>query len=63
MVDTRPYNFKKYLVNFTFKCSVIVIHQAEPEGLPTEVKGDSLLLLGTLLCGLHISCMGPTPDV
>ena len=25
-------------------------HQAEPEGLPTEVKGDSLFLLGTLLC-------------
>ena len=42
---------------------IVVIHQAEPEGLPTEVKGDSLLLLGTLLCGLRISCMGPTPEV
>ena len=40
-----------------------IVHQAEPEGLPTEVKGDSLLLLGTLLCGLRISCMGPTPEV
>ena len=41
-----------------------MVHQAEPEGLPTEVKGDtSLLLLGTLLCGLRISCMGPTPEV
>ena len=38
-------------------------NQAEPEGLSTEVKGDSLLLLGTLLCGLRISCIGPTPEV
>ena len=45
----------------------VVIHQSEPEGLPTEVKEDSSLLLGTflgmLLCGLRISCMGPTPEV
>ena len=52
-----------YSGGLTLEHSSIVIHQAEPEGLPTEVKGDSLLLLGTLLCGLRISCMGPTPEV
>ena len=53
---TKAYN-RYFIYYFT------IIHQAEPEGLPTEVKGDSLLLLGTLLCGLRISCMGPTPEV
>ena len=32
-------------------------------GLPTEVRGDSLFLLGTLLCGLRFNCMGPSPEV
>ena len=54
-------DWSKHITTTTTKANARLSFQAEPEGLPTEVKGDSLLLLGTLLCGLRISCI--TPEV
>ena len=42
--DCHYLDWSKHITTTTTKAKArLIIHQAEPEGLPTEVKGDSLV--------------------